>query len=150
MMLCCPLGGLVSASFGRRLTILMSAVPCAVSWIVIATAREFPVVLVGRVVGALSPSLFMAAVGVYVSEISHPHYRGSLASIQSCCLSFGMLVSYSLGYLLHYRQACWVALAVPAATLVSMYFQPETPYWLVENGREGEARCSKISTNISR
>lgn len=119
---------------------MLSVIPAVTSWVTIALAPNFATILAARFVGAFSPALVMAAAGVYISEIVHPHYRGSFSALNSFFLTVGFLIIYGLGYVANYRVICWVSLAFPAATLMLMYFQPDTPYWLVERGRTTDAR----------
>ncbi len=44
------------------------------------------------------------------------------------------------GYLLDWRHVAAVLIVFPAAGATAMWFLPETPYWLVANDREQQAR----------
>jgi len=148
LMLACPLGGLFSSRFGRRTSLLVSSPVVAAGWIVIALAQDYATILIGRAVGAFGLAFVMATVGVYISEISHTKYRGSLAAVQSLALNSGLLTAYALGYAapllvgerVGYRVAAALAGTVPAATFLLMWLQPETPHWLIHEGRLVEAK----------
>ncbi len=136
----CPVGGVLAGYFGRRPVLMYACVPAAASWLVLAAAPSFPVVLLARVLGATAPAAVISSIGVFISEIAHPRYRGSFAAMQSLSLSLGMLLSYLLFNFMGYRSVALAALALPVINFSLMYFLPETPYWLVENGRKEDAK----------
>lgn len=79
---------------------------------------------------------------LYIAEIFPAKHRGSLTSLNSLGLGFGILTVYCNGAVLHWR---WLAIvgAIPAALMsLLMLFCPETPRWLVKVGKIHEARSS--------
>ena len=59
---------------------------------------------------------------------------------QSIGASLGLLTSYLGGYFLHWQTMVLLYLSVPSLALVGMLTLPETPHWLIDQGREEEAR----------
>ena len=53
-----------------------------------------------------------------------------------------LLQAYLLGFLLDWRTVCWACSLDPLLLLLAMWGVRETPYWLVEHGREAEARAA--------
>lgn len=53
--------------------------------------------------------------------------------------SIGILVTYVLGALLHWRNVAWVSLVVSVISLILLHKLPETPTWLVYHNRSDDA-----------
>src|SRR5690606_8947004 len=81
----------------------------------------------------------------YIAEIAPAHLRGRLVSVNQLMISSGILISYITGYVLSDSQAWrWMlaVAAVPALVmLVALPLLPESPRWLLSQGRDGEARA---------
>ena len=76
---------------------------------------------------------------LYIAEISPAKYRGALGNAFQLGVTFGFLIAYSLGAALNWR---WLAIAaaVPITVMaILMLSLPETPRWLIKNGRMNEA-----------
>ena len=103
----CLVGGCLSARFGRRQVTMVAGIPLFFTWCIIALAPSIQIILAARSVSpALSLSLlqtvsfrFISAlaigsthpsIGVFVSEISHPDWRGSLGVTPSIFLAVGI------------------------------------------------------------
>ena len=104
----CLVGGCLSARFGRRQVTMVAGIPLFFTWAIIATAPSIQIIFAARSVslGSLPPSLpqtasfrFISAlaigsthpsIGVFVSEISHPDWRGSLGVTPSIFLAAGI------------------------------------------------------------
>jgi len=136
------LGGYICEYFGRRKTSLIVGLPIFLSSILLATAPSFPVLLLARVLSSLATWVIYPSASVFVAEISHPDLRGTLATIPPLFLSIGMLLSYLLGYLVHWRIMCWILCSQSILMMVAMYFVKESPYWLVNNDMQAEAQAS--------
>ena len=60
----------------------------------------------------------------------------------SIFLALGITKVYLLGFLFDWRTTCWICSVGSLLLSFSMWSCWETPYWLVENNREEEARKS--------
>lgn len=80
---------------------------------------------------------------MYTAEVSHPDIRGATSAFYSVLLSSGLLFGFTLGYVLEDWRLISGLMAVPSAILFIMsLFVPNSPYWLVEEGRNEEAKVA--------
>lgn len=143
------LAGQLSDALGRRKMILYSSLvfmvfslACAIApeegWLFLVIVRIF----LGLGVGAAS-----ALVPAYMSEIAPASVRGRLSGLNQTMIVSGMLASYIVAYLLRNlpETTAWRLMlglaAVPALILfLGVLRLPESPRFLIKNGRIGEAR----------
>lgn len=137
-------GGL-SERFGRRRVVLGAGVLFAAGALVAALAPMLVVLLAGRLIMGLAIGALSVSVPVYLSEITPPASRGALSGLNQLMISTGILVAYlvdlALGSAHAWRWMFGLALVPAAALLAGLAFQPESPRWLVRQGRIGEARA---------
>lgn len=76
---------------------------------------------------------------VYISEIASPDIRGSLSAIQKIAGHVGVLISFTLGAYLDWRQLAMLIAIAPLLLFITVINIPETPSFLVLNGRDAEA-----------
>jgi sugar porter (SP) family MFS transporter len=151
------IGGRLADRWGRRRLILVGGGVFFVGSLLMAVAPTVEVLILGRLIDGVAIG-FASIVGpLYISEISPPEIRGSLVSLNQLAITSGILVSYFVNYafadgaLLELAQSVvpaanwrWMLGAgmVPALVLIgAMLFMPESPRWLVERGREDDARA---------
>jgi sugar porter (SP) family MFS transporter len=151
------LGGRLADRWGRRRLILVGGAVFFAGSLLMAVAPTVEVLILGRLIDGVAIG-FASIVGpLYISEISPPEIRGSLVSLNQLAITSGILVSYFVNYA--FADGALLALArsvipaanwrwmlgtgmVPALVLVgAMLFMPESPRWLVERGREDDARA---------
>lgn len=138
--------GKLTDRLGRRKVILASAVIFAVgaAWSGIA-ADAWNLVLARLFLGvAIGVSSF--AVPLYIAEISPTKVRGTLVSMFQLMVTIGVLVSYlsDLYFADESDMTCWRPMfyvgVIPACILlIGMFFMPETPRWLMSQGRHDES-----------
>ncbi|KAM6169694.1 solute carrier family 2, facilitated glucose transporter member 6 [Rhynchocyon petersi] len=134
------LSAMVLSDFlGRKLSIMFSAVPSAAGYALMAGARGFWMLLLGRTLTGFAGGLTAACIPVYVSEISTPQVRGALGATPQLMAVFGSLSLYALGLLLPWR---WLAVAGEGPVFVMILllsFMPNSPRFLLSKGRDEEA-----------
>ncbi|NWS91528.1 GTR6 protein, partial [Toxostoma redivivum] len=135
---------LLNDCLGRKLSIMFSALPSVLGYALLAGAQGLWMLLLGRVLTGYAGGVTSASIPVYISEISHPGVRGMLGACPQIMAVLGSLVLYALGkYLcglvLDWR---WLAVAgevpVLAMTLL-LCFMPNSPRFLLSQGKEEEA-----------
>ena len=73
--------------------------------------------------------------------MSHKDWRGVTSSIYPVLMSFGILCTFSAGYFVpDWRVLAALGAIPPTVFFICVLFMPESPYWLVEKGRNDEAR----------
>lgn len=79
---------------------------------------------------------------VYISEISMPGIRGCLSAMLKVLGHVGVLLSYIAGTYLNWRQSALLVAVAPSMLFLGTLFIPETPSYLVLNGKDEEAASS--------
>jgi sugar porter (SP) family MFS transporter len=141
--LCC---GWLSQRYGRRRVVMGAGVIFAVGALVASLAPGLAVLLTGRLVMGLAVGALSVSVPIYLSEITPASSRGGLSGLNQLMISSGILIAYlvdlALGPAHAWRWMFGLALVPAAALLGGLWFQPESPRWLVGQGRLDEARAA--------
>uniref|UniRef100_A0A3Q0SIM0 Solute carrier family 2, facilitated glucose transporter member 8 n=1 Tax=Amphilophus citrinellus TaxID=61819 RepID=A0A3Q0SIM0_AMPCI len=130
---------LLNDMIGRKLSIMTSAVPSTIGYMLMGGAINVWMLQVGRFLNGVAGGMTAASIPVYISEISHKKVRGALGSCPQITAVFGALALYALGLVVPWR---WLAVAgeVPALLMVFLLaFMPSSPRRLLSLGREQHA-----------
>jgi len=160
------ISGPLSDRIGRRKLLLASALVYAVSAVLCGFAPNFWVLVVGRLMAGLGVGATLIIAPMYIAELSPPAIRGRLVSFNQLNIVIGLSAAFFSNYIilklgdsgaswahtLKFGEYNWRWMlgieAVPAAFyFFALLFVPESPRWLVLNGREDEglAVMSKAS-----
>ncbi|CAG4979040.1 unnamed protein product [Parnassius apollo] len=134
------IGGPLVDYIGRRRTILFTAVPFFVGWILIATAKIVHLVLAGRAICGLCVGVGSLAFPVYLGETIQPEVRGTLGLFPTAIGNIGILLCYVAGKYLDWSQLAYLGASLAVPFLILMFMIPETPRWYISRGRTEEAR----------
>ncbi|XP_029416657.1 solute carrier family 2, facilitated glucose transporter member 10 isoform X2 [Nannospalax galili] len=93
-------GGFLIDRYGRRQAILGSNVVLLAGSLSLGLADSLPWLLLGRSVVGFAISLSSMACCIYVSELVGPKQRGVLVSLYEAGITVGILLSYTLNYVL--------------------------------------------------
>ncbi|KAG6468967.1 probable polyol transporter 6 [Zingiber officinale] len=140
--------GRLSDWLGRRCTIVVASVIFLIGSVLMGIGLNFAMLFCGRCVAGVGVGYALMVAPVYSAEISSPATRGFLTSLPEICISFGILLGYVSNYFLSelplkvgWRVMLGVA-AVPSAALgLGALAMPESPRWLVMQGRVREAKA---------
>lgn len=143
----CPFGPLVGAwmadAFGRKPTLIFSAVLFLASSIGCALAGGMVDFIIWRFVGGMGVGLASTVSPMYIAEVSPPHLRGRLVVVNQLAvvigLSLSVLVAYWLSFGGHWRWMFATQVLPVACLMAGLAFIPESPRWLASMGKSSLA-----------
>ncbi|WP_421875902.1 sugar porter family MFS transporter [Marinoscillum sp.] len=159
MLLGCAVGaffaGRLADSYGRKTMLLMASVFFIVSAWGSGIATSSGEFIIYRILGGLAVGAASVMAPAYISEIAPAKYRGALATVQQIAIIAGLFFSFLSNYLLAnvsgsaenvlwmdyetWRWMFWMEL-IPAFTfMISLFFIPESPRYLVAGRKKDQA-----------
>ncbi|KAL0968630.1 hypothetical protein UPYG_G00269370 [Umbra pygmaea] len=139
-------GGALNGVFGRRICILIASFIFTVGGVVLGVAPNKEVLLVGRIIVGLGIGIASMTVPVYIAEVSPPQLRGQLVTINTLFITGGQFIASvvdgAFTYLQHdgWRYMLGLAAIPSVIQFFGFLFLPESPRWLMQKGRNQEAR----------
>jgi len=96
---------------------------------------SYPMLLVGRLVTGFAAGVATVSTPMYIAEISPRRLRGFLGSFYQLSCTLGILLSYSLGLAVGWREMALVgSISSLLFASLSFLFLPESPVWLERKG----------------
>lgn len=137
--------GGVSDKFGRRQTIIVTAMLFAVGALGSAFAQNVTWLISCRVIIGVAIGVASFAAPLYISEVAPTEVRGGLVSLNQLMITCGIVLSYIVDYAFSASENWrWMFAfgAVPAMVLlIGMLFLPESPRWLLSQALVRKARA---------
>jgi len=150
--------GPLSDKFGRKPILRVAAVLFAISAVASALATSFPLLVSARIIGGLGVGMALIIAPMYIAEISPAADRGRMVSFNQLNIVVGISVAFFTNFLilkLGQSEADWAAalrfgdwnwrwmLGLETAPAVlyflCLHLVPESPRWLIMQGRQAEA-----------
>ena len=153
--------GILSDKFGRKSTMILSAVLFSTSAIGCAVCADFNQLVIYRIIGGVGIGVVSIISPLYISEVAVAQYRGRLVSLYQLAVTIGFLGAYLVNYqLLSYSisnpdvstgwwnlifvSEVWRSMlgmeTLPAIMFfIIIFFIPESPRWLILKGKEEKA-----------
>lgn len=135
-------GGPCIEYLGRRNTILGTAVPFIVAWLLIALASNIAMVLIGRALCGFCVGIASLSLPVYLGETIQAEVRGTLGLLPTVFGNTGILICFVAGMYLNWRNLALLGASLPIPFMVLMFTIPETPRWYISKGKTKRARKS--------
>ncbi len=161
----CLIGSLISGGladrFGRKRLLIASAVLFAISSLLTAWASSFSLFVTWRILGGVAIGMASNLSPIYIAEVAPAHLRGRLVAVNQLTIVIGVLAAQVVNWLIaeripddataeFIRQSWngqyawrWMFTAVTAPSLLFFFgslLLPESPRWLIKNGRSERAR----------
>lgn len=157
------ISGELSDREGRKKSLMLAAVLFFISALGCALAPSFTILILARILGGMAVGVASNVVPMYLSEISPADIRGRLVTCYQLAVTVGILTAYlsnwSLLTLFPAEQAginesmfsfifgdqIWRGMfgleVIPAVLFfIGLFFVPDSPRWLLKQGREDEGR----------
>ncbi|XP_073962598.1 facilitated trehalose transporter Tret1-like [Choristoneura fumiferana] len=135
-----PLGYLTDR-FGRKIMSLVTIFSLVVYWSIKLCSLEPWALITARAVAGFPCSACYIVLPIYLKEISDKEIRGALGSLIILGRNVGYLSSYIGADLLNVRVMLWLGFAVPVFVFLVFLAMPETPEFLIKEGKVNEARA---------
>jgi len=148
--------GPFSNHFGRKQGFIFASLLAYVGiTIQILVTSQWPI-YIGRLVMGLSNGLFMYFLVLYITECSTAAMRGSLVTLFQPFTSLGTFIGAVVSNALHtnthkisYQAQLVTLYLVPTWTIFISFYVPESPRWLLLNGRREHAIQSVLTLRDS-
>ncbi len=150
------IGGPCIEYLGRKNTILLTAPPFLIAWLLIACANAIWMVLagvylvlflfiksfriqtiffisLGRALSGFCVGIASLSLPVYLGETVQPEVRGTLGLLPTAFGNIGILLCFIAGKYLNWSQLALLGGSLPIPFLIMMFLIPETPRWYVIN-----------------
>uniref|UniRef100_A0A182P8A2 Major facilitator superfamily (MFS) profile domain-containing protein n=1 Tax=Anopheles epiroticus TaxID=199890 RepID=A0A182P8A2_9DIPT len=134
--------GWSAEKFGRKTSLLATAVPLICFWGCVAFGTTVEVLYVARLLAGLGAAGVFLLVPMYITEIAEDRIRGTLGSLFILFLNIGTLVSFVMGSYLSYHMTAYILFALPIVFLALFLQFPETPQYLIRRNRVRDAESS--------
>lgn len=153
--------GSLSDYLGRKLTMLISAALFSISAIGCALCGSFDALVAYRIIGGVGIGIVSIVSPIYISEVSPARVRGTLVSLYQLAVTVGFLLAYLMNWIIDSNiepvasgdVSLWMKImnteawrgmlgteTIPALLFfVVIMFIPESPKWLIVNGKAGKA-----------
>ncbi|KAI9362492.1 MFS sugar transporter-like protein [Zopfochytrium polystomum] len=141
---------ILSDRFGRRLPMFIGALLIIGFTFVQTFSPTFAIHVLGRTGVGLGQGLMLPSGPVYMGEMAPVEIRGTMMSLWQLMYSVGAFFSYLVALFMgwhselgdwQWRMVLILQVVSPAVFIFTVWMGPESPRWLIYNGRNDEARA---------
>lgn len=139
-------GGFLSDYLGRKRTLFLTVLLFFIASFFLWDAQSFSLIITGRLIAGLAIGIGSVTAPLYIAEISPKKHRGALVSLNQLMITLGILVSFWVSYLYagseDWRDMFTIALIPTILQFAGLFFIPESPAWLISQGKTAAAEKS--------
>ncbi|XP_044482491.1 sugar transporter ESL1-like [Mangifera indica] len=132
------LSGRIADILGRRLAMLFSQIFCTLGWFALVFGKDVLWLDLGRLSTGVGIGLISYVVPVYVAEITPKDLRGVFTAFIHLMSTFGFSIVFFIGNYISWRTLALLGAIPCLLQIITLFFIPESPRWLVKVGREKE------------
>lgn len=138
------LSGRLTDHLGRRRVLLIVSALFIIGTLLASFAASLHGIMFGRLIIGFAIGIGSYTAPLYIAEVSAPHLRGALVSLNQLAITLGILCSYLINFACTNMDSSWrwmFAFGLVPAILLSlgMIFLPESPRWLIKQNHLAKA-----------
>ena len=138
-------GGSIAELIGRKRTLIIGQSCILVGWTTMFLAKRFPILLIGRLIIGAGIGVCLPTSTLQLSEISLIKMRGTLSMMGYLVMNAGAVNSLISAANFSIHTVMILSILPPVVFLLTCYFLPESPVWLMKKGYTEKARLSLLS-----
>ncbi|XP_037038802.1 facilitated trehalose transporter Tret1-like [Bradysia coprophila] len=131
--------GYLCKLIGRKRAIILLGLPNLGFWLCIMFGRYVYHLYLARLLAGCAGGGLYVCIPLFVSEIAEDRIRGTLGSLLLVCSNIGILMSFIAGAYVKYSLFPCIMIVFPLMFIISFYFLPETPQYLLQHDKVKEA-----------
>lgn len=138
--------GWIADKISRKYSIVVAVFIFTIGSVLQTAAVDYPMLVVGRLIGGVGIGMLSMVAPLYISEISPPEIRGALLVLEELSIVFGIVVAFWITYGTRFIAGEWawrlpfLLQLIPGIVLgMGILFLPFSPRWLASKGRDKEA-----------
>ncbi|KAF2491808.1 general substrate transporter [Lophium mytilinum] len=143
-----PFVGWLSDKIGRKLTLLSGIITIVVASAIQAGSVNYGMFVFARVIVGIGSMLVVQPSPMLITELCYPTHRGKYTSLFWTIYYLGAILAAWTTFGTQKVESTWswripsiVQAGFPIVQLVFWWFVPESPRWLIANGRLEEAKA---------
>ena len=130
------LSGVLQTKYGPARILQLTCVPYIIGWIIASFSMNVWLIYLSRLfVGA---SHAMLATSIYAIEITTKETRAAFNFFEGVPRCIGSIIVYICAMFLRWQQIAYFSWTVPLIALVCLQFCPESPVFLINQGKQSE------------
>jgi sugar porter (SP) family MFS transporter len=143
----CLMAGHIAGRYGRKPGLMLSAVVFAASSLGMAFSGGLTIFILMRFAAGIGVGMASMLSPLYIAEISPADKRGRNVAINQLTIVIGILVTNLVNYKLSatgpdaWRWMFGLGVVPSVLFLIGVLWLPESPRWLMQAGRNAEARA---------
>ncbi|CAG8933155.1 unnamed protein product [Penicillium salamii] len=135
-----------SDRYGRRDSLFIACILWLIGSTLMCAVQNVAMLIVSRIINGFAVGILTSQGPILIAEISLPHQRGRLLSLQQWMITWGILIMYFISYGSSFMSTNavfrlpWGLQMIPAIVLlVFLPLMPRSPRWLATQDRWEEA-----------
>ncbi|WP_419876459.1 sugar porter family MFS transporter [Candidatus Pristimantibacillus sp. PTI5] len=145
------MSGILGDRFGRKRVLIAAAILFIISSIGSAIPESFSGFIIARIIGGIGIGITSTLCPLYNAEIAPAKFRGRLVALNQLAIVTGIFLTYFVNlWISGFGDSAWTVTnawrwmfgvgVVPGLLfLVLLFFVPESPRWLIKQGRAAAA-----------
>lgn len=127
---------------GRKNTLLLSAIPYILGWLLIMVATNVPTIYASRMISGFGYGMAYTTAPMYLGEVASDDVRGAMATFITVMSKFGILTQYSIGPYVSMMGLASFNIIIPILFVLLFSVMPESPYYYFKIGNPENAEKS--------
>lgn len=138
---------IIIQKFGRRVMCLIGSIIVVSMAIMQTFSTNFGMFVAGKLLLGFGSTGTQIAAPVLITELAHPSQRARITAMYNTTIYVGLILGAWIAYgtrnipgNLSWQIPCILQIVLPVYQILTIFFCPESPRWLITRGQEEKAR----------